>query len=113
MIDFFCIFTTGGVVLWYKAFLGELKFDLVNLFIRNILLQDKAQKQSYNFSEFCIKWTIETELNLVFAVRPLLRTYFFLGGLQGTPAAQLHGRTALDREEQLRGQDLPPDCQKR
>jgi len=41
MLDFFCIFTTGGVVLWYKAFFGELKFELINVFIRNILLQEK------------------------------------------------------------------------
>lgn len=42
MLDFFAIFTTGGVVLWYKAFVGELKFEMLNVFVRNVLLQEKT-----------------------------------------------------------------------
>lgn len=41
MFEFVCIFTTGGIVLWYKAF-GDLKLDLLNIFIKNILLEEKT-----------------------------------------------------------------------
>jgi len=43
MFDFVCIFTTGGVVLWYKAF-GDLKFPLLNMLIKNILLEEKTSQ---------------------------------------------------------------------
>jgi len=41
MFDFVCIFTTGGVVLWFKAFC-DMKLDLLNMFIKNILLEEKT-----------------------------------------------------------------------
>lgn len=48
MFEFICIFTTGGVVLWYKAF-ADLKLDILNVFIRNILLEEKTAKHQYNY----------------------------------------------------------------
>lgn len=41
MFDFVCIFTTGGAVLWFKAFC-DLKFDVMNIFIKNILIEEKT-----------------------------------------------------------------------
>ncbi len=44
MIDYACIFTTGGVVLWSNSFCDStFKFDIINLFIKNILLDEKTQ----------------------------------------------------------------------
>ena len=43
MIDYACIFTTGGVVLWSNSFCDStLKFYIINIFIKNILLDDKT-----------------------------------------------------------------------
>lgn len=44
MIDYACIFTTGGMVLWCKAFCDTsgFKFDIVNMFIKNVMLDDKT-----------------------------------------------------------------------
>ena len=67
MFDFVCIFTTGGVVLWYKAFC-DLKLDLLNIFIKNILLEEKSAKTQYNYQEYVLKWKIQNDLKLVFTI---------------------------------------------
>jgi len=46
MFDFVAIFTTGGVLLWNKAFYADwqgLHIDLVNIFIKSVLLDDGAR----------------------------------------------------------------------
>ena len=46
MIDYACIFTTGGVVLWCKTFCDTtLNLDIVNMFIKNVLLAEKTSSQ--------------------------------------------------------------------
>jgi len=68
MFDFVCIFTTGGVVLWFKAFC-EMRLDLLNLFIKNILLEEKSgAKSQFAFADFVLKWKVQNDLKLVFAV---------------------------------------------
>mmetsp|Transcript_25080 Transcript_25080/g.28829 ORF Transcript_25080/g.28829 Transcript_25080/m.28829 type:complete len:333 (+) Transcript_25080:15-1013(+) len=67
MFDYFCIFTTGGVVLWYKAFV-ELKFDLINQLIKDIMIEEKTAKNQFIFKDNIIKWKIANDLNLVFTV---------------------------------------------
>lgn len=67
MFDFVCIFTTGGVVLWFKAFC-DLKLDLLNIFIKNILLEEKTAQHQYNIAEYVLKWKVQNDLNLVFAI---------------------------------------------
>lgn len=57
MFDFVCIFTTGGVVLWFKAFC-EMKLDILNNFIKNILLEEKTGQAQYNFAEYVLKWKV-------------------------------------------------------
>ena len=43
MIDYACIFTTGGAVLWCKTFCDtQYKLDVVNLFVKNVLLDEKT-----------------------------------------------------------------------
>lgn len=67
MIDFMCIFTTGGVVLWYKAFC-EMKLDLLNIFIKNILLEEKTAKAHYTYQDYVLKWKVQNDVKLVFAI---------------------------------------------
>ena len=67
--DFFCIFTSGGLVLWYKDFVGEAKFDILNLFVKNIILEEKTHQPSYSIQEYLIKWRIVNELGIYFVVR--------------------------------------------
>lgn len=71
MIDYACIFTTGGVVLWCKAFCDSTldQVDLVNLFIKNVLLDDKvSSKQSYQFQDNILRWKMQSDLKIVFAI---------------------------------------------
>jgi len=60
MLDYACIFTTGGVVLWCKAFCDtSIKLDIVNMFIKNVLLDDKTiHKNSYDFQGNILRWKI-------------------------------------------------------
>ena len=74
MIDYACIFTTGGVVLWCKAFCDSnlMKLDManmLNMFIKNVLLDEKTtNKQSYSFQDNVLRWKMDTKLNIVFAI---------------------------------------------
>lgn len=67
MFDYFCIFTTGGVVLWYKAFV-ELRFDLINQMIKDIMIEEKTGMNQYIYKNSIIKWKVANDLNLVFTV---------------------------------------------
>ena len=68
MFDLICIFTTGGVVLWSKAFFSEMKFDLLNLLIKNVLLQEKASLRQFNEQNCILKWQLANDVGIVFAV---------------------------------------------
>ena len=85
MIDYACIFTTGGVVLWCKTFCDtQYKLDVVNLFVKNVLLDEKTALQgggqssatslsrptSYSFQDNVLRWKImmESEFKIVFAI---------------------------------------------
>lgn len=67
MIDLACIFTTGGVVLFYKAFC-TLKFDAIDLLVKKILVQDKAAETSSFMEPYMVKWKVANDLELVFAL---------------------------------------------
>ena len=68
MFDYVCIFTTGGVLLWSKSFYSDFKLDIINIFIKNILLEDKSSKKQYNYQDYALKWSVQNDLKLVFAV---------------------------------------------
>ena len=56
MLDYVCIFNTGGTILWSKAYNPTFKIDMINQFIKTILLGEKTGKQSYNQADSTIKW---------------------------------------------------------
>lgn len=72
MFDYACIFTTGGVVLWCKAFCDStIKLDIVNLLIKNVLLEDKSvqgQRNSYCIADNILRWKLHPEIKIVFAI---------------------------------------------
>jgi signal recognition particle receptor subunit alpha len=67
MLDLACIFTTGGIVLFYKAFC-EMKFDAIDLLIKKVLIQDKDSQIQYFVEPYIVKWNVVKELGLIFAV---------------------------------------------
>jgi hypothetical protein len=47
MLDYACIFTTGGALLWSHAFIAQTRgggnnLDLINIFIKGMLLESKS-----------------------------------------------------------------------
>ncbi len=68
MIDLFCIFTTGGLILWYKTFVG-IKFEnIINILIRNILLDQKRNQDYHNINGTIMRWKVVNESGLIFLV---------------------------------------------
>lgn len=70
MIDYAFIFTTGGVVLWCKTFCDtSLKLDIVNIFIKTILLDEKSiNRNNYIFQDNILRWKMQSDLKIVFAI---------------------------------------------
>ena len=68
MYDLFCIFTTGGLILWYKQMLPEFKFEVVNNLIKTILLDEKRTIDSFKQNDTILKWKILNDLGLIFLV---------------------------------------------
>ena len=72
MFDYVCIFTTGGVLLWSKAFCAtSLNIELINIFIRSMLLENTqggASRKQFSYQDNLLKWQINQELKVVFTV---------------------------------------------
>ena len=51
MFDYVAIFTTGGVLLWSKAFCStSLNIELINIFIRSMLLENnQSTRKQFNY----------------------------------------------------------------
>lgn len=64
MFDLVCIFTTGGVILFYKAFC-VLKFDILDFLIKKVLLQEKSSENSYSLEPYTVKWRLVNDFNLI------------------------------------------------
>jgi len=73
-MDFAIIFTTGGVLLWSHAFMSTQQqgtltsnnIELVNIFIKTMLLEDKSTKRVFSFQDYALKWQVQADL--IFAV---------------------------------------------
>ena len=70
MFDYVCIFTTGGVLLWSKAFYAtNFNIELINIFIKSMLLENtQSAKKQFSYQDNLLKWQINQELNVVFTV---------------------------------------------
>ena len=65
MIDLFSVFTTGGVLLFSKA-LTVMKFDIIDVFIKNVLLKQITSDQVFTYQGYSIAFKLANDLNLVF-----------------------------------------------
>jgi signal recognition particle receptor subunit alpha len=74
MLDFFAIFSKGGILLWCFRGAGILPADwasfrpTVNAFIKSVLLQEMASKNNTyeTTSTLAIKYKLDNEFELVF-----------------------------------------------
>merc|ERR1711957_498918 len=71
MLDYACIFTTGGALLWSHAFIAQTRgsnnLDLINIFIKSMLLESKShEKKIFTVNEQQLRWS--NHADLVFAV---------------------------------------------
>ena len=67
MIDFFCIFTTTGLVLWSKTFC-EVVGQPVNKLIKNVLLAERTNEKQFFDGQYVLKWSLNNDLGVVFVV---------------------------------------------
>lgn len=75
MLDFFSIFSKGGILLWCFKGIGLDEKDwasftpAVNAFIKTVLLQEKSDKKSvYENGSLALKYKLDNEFELVFVV---------------------------------------------
>lgn len=68
LLDFFCIFSTGGLILWFKQFVSCKYETLINYFIKTILLDQKRTIDSLAVDGTVLRWKISDENNLIFLV---------------------------------------------
>lgn len=55
MIDLVCIFTTGGVILFYKT-LFTIKYDIVDIIIKKVLIHEKNTETTHLIDPYEVKW---------------------------------------------------------
>ena len=67
MFDLICIFTKGGIVVWSKFFCSA-GLDLVNILVKNVLMEEKTAQSQFIYQNYIFKWRLENQSGLVFAV---------------------------------------------
>ena len=71
MIDLFCIFTTGGLILWSKSFVSGDFSTILNDLIKTILMDEKKTQDYYipvKGNGIIVRWRIVNESGLIFVV---------------------------------------------
>ena len=71
MIDLFCIFTTGGLILWSKTFVSFDFSSILNDLIRTILMDEKKTQNYYipvKGNGIILRWKIFNESGIIFVV---------------------------------------------
>jgi len=68
MLDFFTIFSKGGIVLWcFQGTVGNFTHP-VNELIKSVILQERSSSGSFNHGQLAIKYKLDNEFELVFVV---------------------------------------------
>uniref|UniRef100_A0A8C2ZHF0 SRP receptor subunit alpha n=1 Tax=Cyclopterus lumpus TaxID=8103 RepID=A0A8C2ZHF0_CYCLU len=70
MLDFFTIFSKGGIVLWcfQGAGVSESFAGPVNALIRSVILQERSGNNSYTHEALSLKYKLDNEFELIFVV---------------------------------------------
>ena len=67
-MDYFCVLTRGGVVLYSKSWTGALKGSPhpVDDLVSSVLLQDRLSLQTFNSGSYSMRWLLDNANHLVF-----------------------------------------------
>ncbi|XP_043848102.1 signal recognition particle receptor subunit alpha [Dromiciops gliroides] len=68
MLDFFTIFSKGGLVLWCFQGVSDSCTGPVNALIRSVLLQERGGNNSFNHEALTLKYKLDNQFELVFVV---------------------------------------------
>ncbi|KAG9482030.1 hypothetical protein GDO78_010977 [Eleutherodactylus coqui] len=68
MLDFFTIFSKGGIVLWcFQGVPGSIS-DSVNALLRSVILQERGGNNCYTHDSLTLKYKLDNQFELVFVV---------------------------------------------
>lgn len=68
MLDFFTIFSKGGIVLWCFQGTSQLFTPSVNALIKSVILQERSGNNSFSHESLTLKYKLDNEFELVFVV---------------------------------------------
>uniref|UniRef100_A0A8D8Y3Q0 Signal recognition particle receptor subunit alpha n=1 Tax=Cacopsylla melanoneura TaxID=428564 RepID=A0A8D8Y3Q0_9HEMI len=68
MLDFFTIFSKGGIVLWYFQSASQIFTPSLNALIKSVILQERAGSSSFEHNGLVLKHRLDNEFDLVFVV---------------------------------------------
>ncbi|KAK2959377.1 putative Signal recognition particle receptor subunit alpha [Blattamonas nauphoetae] len=68
MVQFFTIFTKGGLILWQtEHYLKATFMSLINVLIRSVFMEQKKTERNFRRENYILQWSFANELDLVFA----------------------------------------------
>ncbi|KAL3884290.1 hypothetical protein ACJMK2_024438 [Sinanodonta woodiana] len=68
MLDFFTIFSKGGIVLWCFQGTSQIFTPSINSLIKSVILQERTGNNSFNHEALTLKYKLDNEFELVFVV---------------------------------------------
>ncbi|XP_076438427.1 signal recognition particle receptor subunit alpha-like isoform X2 [Babylonia areolata] len=68
MLDFFTIFSKGGIVLWCFQGTSQLFTPSVNALVKSVILQQRTGTDSFSHESLTLKYKLDNEFELVFVV---------------------------------------------
>jgi hypothetical protein len=69
MLDFACVFTRGGLVLWEQRFLKMHRPPPVRALVREVLIEERsANADAFHAENYAMRWALDNVLELVFVV---------------------------------------------
>lgn len=68
MLDFFTIFSKGGIVLWCFQGTAQSFTSSVNSLIKSVILQERGGTNTYNHGSLTLKFKLDNEFELIFVV---------------------------------------------
>jgi len=66
MLDYFAVFTRGGVVLWKKQWVPNLRGEPVERLVSEVLLEDRLGERVFVCGAYALRWALANEYGLVF-----------------------------------------------
>ncbi|CAG5120037.1 unnamed protein product, partial [Candidula unifasciata] len=68
MLDFFTIFSKGGIVLWCFQGTSQLFTTSVNALIKSVILQERTGNNTFSHESLLLKYKLDNEFELIFVV---------------------------------------------